>query len=192
MANGIMWTGNHIEVKPPGEERWKVIPGFEGRYEVSTFGRVATLPRHYGVGIIRERKILRQMHVRGYRHVTLWKNGVPYQKQVHRLVAEVFIPNPESKPCINHLDEDGSHNFVGNLEWCTYRENSNWGSRNSRIAKKKCRPIKQFDKEGNFIRVWGSLAEAATGVGVNDSSLCESIRLPNRTCAGFVWRYADE
>ena len=61
----------------------------------------------------------------GYQHVTLQINGKPKRFRVHRLVAEAFIPNPENKPEIDHIDGNKSNNNVNNLRWCTHKENMN-------------------------------------------------------------------
>ena len=64
----------------------------------------------------------------------LRKNGEHHNFQVHRLVAEAFIPNPEGKETVNHKDENKLNNCVDNLEWMTVKENSNYGTRNMRMA----------------------------------------------------------
>lgn len=60
----------------------------------------------------------------GYKVVGLWKDNKPTAKTVHRLVALAFIPNPENKPCVNHIDGNKQNNHVSNLEWMTYSENT--------------------------------------------------------------------
>ena len=60
----------------------------------------------------------------GYKVVGLWKNNKSTAKTVHRLVALAFIPNPENKPCVNHIDGNKQNNHVSNLEWVTYSENT--------------------------------------------------------------------
>ena len=60
----------------------------------------------------------------GYKVVGLWKNNKATAKTVHRLVALAFIPNPENKPCVNHIDGNKQNNHVSNLEWVTYSENT--------------------------------------------------------------------
>ncbi|AQT27670.1 HNH homing endonuclease [Enterococcus phage EF-P10] len=78
------------------KENWKVIKGYP-LYEVSDLGRV----RRISTG-----KVLKQSNnIDGYKVVTLYNNKVPRQFRVHRLVAMEFIPNPEDKPVVNHLDE---------------------------------------------------------------------------------------
>lgn len=87
----------------------------------------------------------------GYYHVCLSKDGKHFDKKIHRLVAEAFLPNPLGLPCVNHRDENRLNNHIeltldsegnvvvdyekSNLEWCTYKHNNNWGSRNERMSK---------------------------------------------------------
>ena len=101
-------------------EQWKPIQEFNGEYEVSNLGRVRSMKRYYGmVGRIMPQTIQRT----GYSAVTLWMNNKAYCRKVHRLVIEAFTPNPDSLPCINHIDGNKLNNHVNNLEWCTYQHN---------------------------------------------------------------------
>lgn len=103
-------------------EIWKPIKNFE-TYEVSSYGKV----RNAVTG-----KVLAQ-RLHEYLFVNLYKKGKIHTKTVHRLVAKAFIPNPNNLPCVNHRDEN---NNVSNLEWCTYKQNCNYGTRNLRISQK--------------------------------------------------------
>lgn len=110
------------------QEEWKPVVGFEGLYSVSNLGRVRSEERRKinplcGTSLVKE-KILALQTVYGYKKVLLTLNGVPNHKRVHRLVAEAFIPNPENKPQVNHIDNDRGNNKVDNLEWVTNKENS--------------------------------------------------------------------
>ena len=71
----------------------------------------------------------------GYYVTTLTKDGISKRYQVHRLVALTYIPNPENKPQVNHLDENKTNNNVDNLVWATAFENNNWGTRNARAGR---------------------------------------------------------
>ena len=102
-------------------EEWRVVPGYEGLYEVSNIGNVRN---------VRRNKLLRlQKTNNGYIRVVLSKNGIKTGFQVHRLIAQAFLPNPDNLPQINHKDEDKTNNNVTNLEWCDAKYNNNYGSR---------------------------------------------------------------
>ena len=96
-------------------EIWKDIPGYEGNYQVSNQGRVRNS---------RSQKVLKPKMLRaGYYQYTLSLQGRSFHRLAHRLVAQAFIPNPESKPQINHKNGQKTDNRVENIEWCTGREN---------------------------------------------------------------------
>ena len=110
-------------------EEWRSIEGYEGQYEVSSYGRVRSLDMYvkscYGSYRLRKGKILSPgIRPDGYLVVSL-----KYKMfRVHRLVAQAFIPNPDNLPQVNHKDEDKSNNRVDNLEWCDSKYNNNYGT----------------------------------------------------------------
>ena len=109
-------------------ETWKDIAGYEGFYQVSNSGRVKSLDRYMdrldGKRGYRISKILKpQYNWKGYKSVTLKKNGTYKPMFAHRLVALHFIPNTENKPQVNHINGIKDDNRVENLEWCTAKEN---------------------------------------------------------------------
>lgn len=110
-------------------EEWKDIPGYEGRYQVSNVGRVKSLPRitYDTIGRCKHLKgkiITLQLNTSGYPAFRIWSGGKGKTIAVHRLLALAFIPNPDNKPYINHLNGVRTDNRVDNLEWCTPSENS--------------------------------------------------------------------
>lgn len=109
---------------------WMPVLGFEGLYEVSSLGQVRN----------KKGEVLKQGIKRTpctcYKVVHLWKEGKYHRKYIHRLIAEAFIPNPNNLPMVNHKDEDGTNNFIDNLEWCTREYNVNYGTAKERRAKK--------------------------------------------------------
>ena len=113
------------------QEIWKDIRGYEGYYQVSNFGNVRSMDRVDSYCRNLKGRILKLSNGI-YKSVTLSINNVCKNYNVHRLVAEAFIPNPDNLPCINHKDEDKHNNNVNNLEWCTYGYNNNY----SELSKK--------------------------------------------------------
>lgn len=116
-------------------EIWKDIQGYEGIYQVSNLGRVKSLPRYIPdnpLGSRSKELILKPDVVTNpttkYKRVTLSKKGVTQRIFIHRLVASAFIPNPDNKPYVNHIDNNGENNQVTNLEWVTGSENMNWSA----------------------------------------------------------------
>ena len=107
------------------DEIWKDIEGYEGLYQVSNLGRVKSLKRQVvdtvGFRIVPESYLRGRLRY-GYRIVSLCKHGEINRCMVHRLVAKAFIPNPENKPTVNHIDGVRNNNIVTNLEWATYRD----------------------------------------------------------------------
>ena len=99
----------------------KPIKGFEGLYEVDTNGNIYSLLQTSS----RRKRILKQyQNEQGYLKVNLYDyNGHCKKQYVHRIVASAFIPNPENKPNVNHIDVNVKNNNVSNLEWCTQSEN---------------------------------------------------------------------
>ena len=104
------------------EEIWKPIKDYEGLYEVSNLGRVKSL-NYRGTG--KERILKNTERSNGYLAIGLIKNGKTKMFRVHRLVAEAFIPNPENKPCVDHINTIKNDNRVENLRWVTCEENNN-------------------------------------------------------------------
>ena len=119
-------------------EEWRPIEGYEGLYEVSNTGLIRSLDRFVGNRNRIKGKIL-SINIKkgGYCSVVLSKYGKMKGYQVHRLVAQAFIPNPDNLPQVNHIDEDKSNNCVDNLEWCTAKYNINYGTRQERAIDTK-------------------------------------------------------
>ena len=115
------------------KEEWKDIKGYEGLYQISSFGRVKSLNyMHKSVSKYLSLAIMSS----GYVYVLLYKEGKRKMYRVHRLVAEAFIPNPNNYKEVNHKDENKQNNRVDNLEWCTRNYNHNYGTLKERRSLK--------------------------------------------------------
>lgn len=121
----------------------KPVKGYEGYYEVDQFGRVYSVDRVVSVEDngrvynkpLKGKQMKQSVHTKGYKTVSLTKDGKTKTVFVHRIVAEAFIPNTKNLPMVNHKDEDKTNNFVENLEWCTNEYNLNYGNARRKQAK---------------------------------------------------------
>lgn len=142
------------------QEIWKDIPGYEGLYQVSNLGRVRSLDKSIEIQTKRDGKTLKpfksfckgkvlkpSINPDGYAIVQLHNEEKVWYARVHRLVAMAFIPNPENKPCINHLDNTRDNNIVSNLEWCTVKENAQHAAKQGRIIGRLGKPHTHETKE---------------------------------------------
>lgn len=140
-------------------EIWKDIEGYNGRYKISSFGRVMSMwqSNQYKTHIGKPKIVKPAEHRQGYLYVYLTNNGEKTKHYVHRLVAEAFIPNPDNLPQVNHKSEVKTENFVENLEWCDGKYNNNYGSRLEKIANKhKGKPLTEEHKQKISIANSGS------------------------------------
>lgn len=160
------------------KEKWLPVVGYEGLYEVSSLGRVRSLPRNTTKG-----KILAQQITKfGYLKVALVKNNVPKFFQVHRLVAISFIPNPNNLPQVNHINENKLDNRVENLEWCTAKYNMNY-SNAKRVA--------QNTLDEKLVAIYPSLIEASNQTGFWYGNISRCCLGKRKTAYGYIWKYID-
>lgn len=186
-------------------EDWKIIEEYPN-YMVSSEGKVKSIKRNDSRGCHRKGKILSpRYNTRGYISVVLYKNGEPQTFRVNRLVAQVFIPNPDNKPYVDHINGDRADNRVCNLRWVTHKENMNnpltrlklKNGIGQKIATecsrlKTSKPVLQFSKNGDFIRKWDSASVAERDGNFNDTSIGNCCKGKFKTSGGYIWRYADE
>ena len=111
------------------KEIWKDINSYEGFYQISNLGNVKSLQRMAknkdGQRIVKERILSPTKAGNGYLTVMLYSKKIPERKIIHRLIALNFIPNPNNKPQVNHINGIRTDNRIDNLEWCTAKENIN-------------------------------------------------------------------
>lgn len=180
------------------KEIWKDIKEYEGLYQGSNLGRARSLDRwvnskNGSMQFIKGRilKLIKNRY--GYLYVNLYKNNIKKTYQVHRLVAEAFLPNPDNLPEVNHKDENKQNNSVHNLEWCDRSYNVNYGTRNKRISKsntngKRSKPVLQYTLDGQFVKEWSSTMECGRN-GFNQGNVSACCRGELKKYKGYIWSY---
>lgn len=154
----------------------KDIKNYEGLYAITEDGQVWGYKRKHWLALTPDKD--------GYLTVKLSKNNIGKRVRVHRLVAETYIPNPDSLLEVNHKDEDKTNNCVSNLEWCDDKYNNRYGTRLEKISK----PVICIE---TGIRYYGAQA-AADATGIQRSSIGRVCRGNQKTAGGYHWRYANE
>lgn len=184
-------------------EEWRDVKGYDGIYQVSNIGNVrsvthTTVYKDGRVGHYEGKMLTPQNGNNGYKFVNLSKNGITNNVDIHRLVAETFLPKDDERNVVNHKDGNKHNNTVENLEWVTYSENSKHAVRTGLLDMKpfiiagqtaRKKKIAQIDTKGKIIKVFDSGAEAARQLGLsigNISSCANGIR---KTTGGYHWQF---
>ena len=172
------------------KEVWKDIEGYEGLYQVSNLGRVKSFDTKDKLGRIRKGRVLKPFRKKsGYLYVDLCRNGKRKSHSLHRLVAQAFIPNPENKPEVNHIDEDKTNNIVDNLGWSTRTDNNNHGTRNERVSKINSIPIIATNiKTGESKDFYGG-NECARQLGLNQGHITDVLKGRLKQTGGYTFKY---
>ena len=106
------------------QEVWKDVVGYDGAYQVSNFGRVRSF-KNGKRGLTDTPRIMKLCHDRyGYPVVYLFRDKKDKCVRVHQIEAIAFLPNPENKEFVDHLDCDKKNNRLDNLRWVTRKENN--------------------------------------------------------------------
>lgn len=129
----------------------------------------------------------------GYLRIQLWEHGKCQFVSIHRLVAEAFIPNPDNKPFVNHIDGDKQNNRVENLEWCTQQENIKhaWATGLSKSHKNmNGKPVRQLTLDGELVRIFPSSMEVERVLGISHTNISAAFQRGGISC-GFRWEVMD-
>lgn len=173
------------------KEIWKSIENYPN-YMVSNMGRVKRIEGYDSAGHYRKEKFLSLKTTKdGYYKCTLCKDGKLKYFRVHRLVAKHFIPNPENKPYVDHINTNRTDNRVENLRWCTQQENHN--NPLSLINHKNASSIAiiQYTKDGKMLRKWDSATEAAEELNLYHQSISKCCKGKLKSTGGYIWKYAS-
>ena len=173
-------------------EIWLPIEGYENLYEVSNLGRVRRIESFVNCKAGSKRKVSGKIlkprtNTCGYLMVRLSKNGIWRDFLLHRLVSAAFIPNPNNLPQVNHLSEDKLNNSVENLEWCTAKENNNYGTRTKRASEKLQKPVLCVELN----QIFPSLTEAARQLCLSVENLSRVLAGRSKTAGGYHWEFAE-
>ena len=190
-----------MKVKSYLGEVWKYIEEYEG-YQVSNFGRVKSLERdvynpRYGKKRIKEKILKTGKRSSGHLCVRISKNGVVKPYSVHRLVAEAFIPNPEMKSDVHHIDHNPANNNVENLVWLTKKEHvaehpERYEASSKAARKALAKHINQFTRDGMFVKAWYSAREIERELGYANQHIIDCCKGKLKTYKGFKWKYAED
>lgn len=173
-------------------ELWKEVDGYNGRYEVSSYGRIKSYAQDKISGKIKVGNPTKK----GYLTFLFYdEKGHKKWIPVHRIVAMAFIDNPKNLPQINHKDEDKTNNHIDNLEWCTNEYNNHYGTRIQRASKANLccastsKKVYSVDPNGQ-IECFDSIGEAERITGNSHCNIVRALKGRRKTCGNRKWFYA--
>ena len=136
---------------------------------------------------------LRPSH-RGYLKTNISINGKIRTIFIHQIVAQLFIPNPNNLPQVNHIDGDKTHNNKENIEWVTEKENMRHAIKNNLYKNGKSKKVGQYTLDGNLVKIFNSESDAAKEVYGNIKlnpkiSMCVTGKI--KSYKNFIWKSID-
>lgn len=162
------------------DENWIDLKGYEKFYEISNFGNI----RNYKT----KKKRKTYINNSGYVCIILYKNGKRKNYLIHRLVAENFLQNIDNYNEVNHKDEDKLNNKASNLEWCSHKQNCNFGSRNIRSIEKISRKIICIETNEIFLNA----TEIKKKYGYDNSLIHKCCKGQCKQAYGYHWKYKED
>lgn len=184
------------------KEIWKPIKGYDIEYLISDCGNIIS-PEHTIVdkrGVkqhFRKRELKPVLHNTGYLVVTFRKQGKRVTIRIHRLVAELFVKNPDNKPIVDHIDGNKTNNNAKNLRWVTNSENirnentyNNFKEKVTKIRKSEIKPVYQLDDDYNVITKFNSVEEAAKTMSCSTPLIRNCCKIRHYKAKGFRWSYS--
>lgn len=215
LVRGARTTSEHLEhfFIFMEQEIWKDIEGYEGYFKISNLGRVMAIERYVkqgnGLRYCKEMIVPHHLNPFCYPCVTLCKEKKSKEHPVHRLIMEAFVPNPENKPHIDHINTDKTDFRISNLRWVTPKENANnpitlkngrkGNYDNKEVQKRKLEtrkrrnsaaaPIEvfQYTKEGVFVNSYYSSQDAQKSTGIYASQIRQVLDDNTQSAGGFMW-----
>lgn len=174
-------------------EEWRDVVGYEGLYKVSDEGNVMSLISGKNKTIYAD--------IRGYKRVTLHKNGVGKKLRVHRLVCFAFLPNKNNEPYVNHKDGNPSNNNLENLEWISNSDNikhaysvlGKIGPNKGKFGIKNHRSkvVLMIGDNGEIVRRFDCVRDATRIGGFDNGSISRCCNGKSKSHRGFRWAFAQ-
>lgn len=175
-------------------EIWKDIPWYEWRYRVSNIGNIISMINNHW-----DKRTLLLKTTKSYWYLRI--NLLKRYTSIHRIVAKVFIPNPENKPFVNHKNWIKDDNRAENLEWCTSSENLIhaynvlWRKKPMTwlwkfwISHPRAQWVIQISKEWNFIKKWDSIMDAQRQLWIHQTNITQCCKWRYKSAWWYVWKY---
>lgn len=200
-------------------EIWKQIKGYEELYEVSNLGNVRSKDKTIiqdaknnskSTHLYKGKTLKPMLQNNGYYTVTLCYNQKYKIVGVHRLVAQAFIPNPDNKPQVNHIDGNKMNNCVDNLEYCTAKENMQHAFKNnlinlntekrkeavklaiSKAIKSNCKKVVRINTNTNERKIYKKIDTAFRENKMSPNTLRKCLQKEIKEYKGYRWEYANE
>lgn len=185
-------------------EEWRDVVGYEGLYKVSNKGNVKIVDRYdvrkdrWGNNIkyhVKSKIKKTCLNNKGYCMISLTKNNKTKTFLVHRLVAQMFVDNPNNYTEVNHIDENKENNECNNLQWCDRKYNNNYGKQDKecrRVTSKwRMKKVKQFDLNGNLINTFDGIRIAEEKTNIDNRNIIKCCKNKVKTSGGYVWKYYE-
>lgn len=201
-----------LELTDAGVEIWKPIPDYDGYFEISNLGRVKSVERWVKQGNFTRHvtEKIKKAHITpyGYPAVTLCKEGKSKETQLHILLARTFIPNPDQKTQIDHINTVKTDFRLKNLRWVTPKENANneltlahcrentysEEALRKRLETRKIRgtstapkTVYQYTKSGEFVKEYYSSHEAEKETGIHNAAIRRVLDDNTQAAGNFLW-----
>lgn len=166
--------------QPSDEMEWRTVKEYD-HYEVNRLGQI----RHK----VRKRNLILRPNKSGYLYVNFNIKGHRQNFAVHRIVANAFIPNPNHKPEVNHIDFNKSNNCIENLEWVDSSENKKHTYANKKVNLGK--KVEQWTKDGFYLRTFNTISEAAQFMNCGVAAISNCCNGISKTSMGYVWKFVE-